>query len=351
MKIDFSIDKLSGGGAERVMVTLANGLSERHEVRLITFTPEDKYEVSSNVKRVKLNHKSFKNHTLKSINNLIKFYQQGHKPDILITFMPYNALIALVVGLILRIDVIVSEHINHTFNKKTKKDLFIQKRFYRYAKHLTVLTKYDIEYFKNMKANVSVMPNPINIPNDINPFQNRKKQILLVGSLNRIHQKGFDAFLPVIAPILKKHEDWKLKILGSGDEGMVLLKRIASELEITNQVIFAGFCSNIEQEMQSSQIFVLPSRHEGLPMGLMEALSNGMACIAYDCISGPRELIDHEKNGLLIENQNCEQMSFELNRLIEDSYLREALAKNSAESVKKYSLDVILSKWENLFNS
>lgn len=350
MRIDFSIDRLSGGGAERVMVTVANALAKNHEVRLITFNDGDQYSVSNNVRRIKLHEGSIKNHKLRSIVNLFRFYKkQEPKPDILISFMPPNGFIAIIVGLLLKIDVIVSEHINHTFNRKNKKDIFIQKYLYRFAGFITVLTGYDVEYFSKMGAKVTVMPNPVSIPNHIKLFKEREKSILLVGSLDRYHQKGFDNFLPVVAPVLKKHPDWTLRILGGGSTGLPYLKNIAQELGIENHIKFEGFCPNVFEIMQNSQIFVLPSRHEGLPMGLMEALSNGMACVAYDCVSGPSELIEHRVNGLLVENQNAEAMEENLTSLLENESLRLDLAKKAPESMKKFSLSEIIGKWETLF--
>lgn len=350
MRIDFSIDRLSGGGAERVMVTVANALAENHEVRLITFNDGDQYAVSNKVRRIKLHQGSIKNHKLRSIYNLFRFYKkQEPKPDVLISFMPPNGFIAIVVGLLLKINVIVSEHINHTYNKKSKKDLFIQKCFYRFADLVTVLTNYDVDYFSKMGAKVKVMPNPISIPSQIKPLMEREKTILLVGSLDRYHQKGFDSILPVVAPILKEHSDWTLRILGGGEKGLPHLKNIAHGLGIEKHIEFAGFCPNVFEIMQNSQIFVLPSRHEGLPMGLMEALSNGMACIAYNCVSGPSELIENQVNGILVENQNAESMQEHLKLLLEDDKLRIELATKAPQSMQKFTLSEIIRKWEALF--
>lgn len=79
MRIDFSIDSLKGGGAERVMVTIADALAENHEIRLITFNDDDKYVVSNKVKRIKLHQGSIKNHKLRSIYNLFRFYKNKNQ--------------------------------------------------------------------------------------------------------------------------------------------------------------------------------------------------------------------------------------------------------------------------------
>ncbi|MHA7864102.1 glycosyltransferase family 4 protein [Flagellimonas marinaquae] len=350
MKIDFSIDSLIGGGAERVMVTIADALAKNHEVRLITFNDGDKYTVSNSVERIRLHEKCIKNHTIRSAYNLYRFYRnQKTKPDVLISFMPTNGFIAIIVGILLNFNVIVSEHINHSFKQKNRKTLFIRKYFYKFANFITVLTSYDVEYYTKMGAKVVVMPNPISVPDRTKPFEKREKTILLVGSLDRYHQKGFDAFLPTVAPILKEHPDWTLRILGGGSTGLPYLQDIARGLGIENHIKFEGFCPNVYEIMQNSQIFVLPSRFEGLPMGLMEAMSNGMACIAYDCITGPSELIEHRENGLLVENQNEVEMQEQLKLLLDNGELKKQLSEKAHRSMLKFTLPEITQKWEALF--
>ncbi|WP_299799160.1 glycosyltransferase family 4 protein [uncultured Maribacter sp.] len=349
MKIDFLINSLSSGGAERVMTTLANAFSEKkNDVRLITFNDNDFYKLNTNVKRVKLHHGLIKNHTIRSLINLFSFlYNKNSRPDILISFLPQNNLITIVVAKILGIKLIISEHSNHKVevSSKIKK---IRKYLYKYADFTTVLTSFDVSFYESLGAKVSVMANPIVLPNKINKFENRKKNILIAGSLNRFKLKGFDSLLHIINPILKSNPDWTLTIAGTGEKGMLKLKDIVRVLNIEEQVIFTGFCENIEELMQNSQIFILSSQYEGLPMVLMEALSNGMSCIAYDCISGPRDLITDNKNGLLIENQNAKLMRDGILKLINDDNLRKKLAENSPLSVDKYSVENIMQQWKDL---
>ena len=272
---------------------------------------------------------------------------KSNRPDVLISFIPSNNLIAILVSLLLGIKVIISEHNNHLANSSFKSK-WIRKLFYRFADTTTVLTSFDEPFFKNLGAKVVIMPNPINIPISINPFNEREKNILVAGSLKRYKVKGFDVLLTIIAPILKKHTDWTLTIAGDGEPGQQILEQLTKELGLTEQVFFTGFCNNMQKLMQNSKIYVLPSKYEGLPMVLMEALSNGMACIAYDCISGPRDLINNGENGLLIENQNEKAMQRGIYGLIENATLMEKLSLNATTSLNKYSLDNIIKKWETI---
>ena len=347
MKIDFLINSLSGGGAERVITTIANGFSKKgYSVKLITFNHNEFYSTNPEINRIKLHHGKIKNHSVRSLINLFFFYLKSkNRPDVLVSFMPKTNSIAILVAKIFKIKVIISEHSNHKVNvpNQTK---WIRKNLYKYADWTTVLTSFDINFYQSLGANVTVMPNPIILPNTISNFQSRDKNILIAGSLNRFEIKGFDILLKIIAPILKTNPEWKLIIAGSGDKGQKILQNISKKLRIENNVIFTGFCDNMTELMQCSQIYVLSSKYEGLPMVLMEALSNGMSCIAYDCISGPRDLIVNMENGLLIENQNQDKMREGINRLVTDNKLRISLAQNAPDTVRKYSLENILKQWE-----
>src|SRR5690606_21613345 len=140
---------------------------------------------------------------------------------------------------------------------------------------------------------VYVMPNPCTYNAYVEDVRKREKVILTVGALDRYHHKGFDNLIPLIAPVLKKHKDWKLKLVGGGSKGVELLKSLTKLHTIESQVIFEGFSNDVSQIMRTSEIYVMPSRFEGLPMVLLEAMSQGMACIAFDCVSGPSDIITH----------------------------------------------------------
>ncbi|WP_405415787.1 glycosyltransferase family 4 protein [Maribacter sp. Asnod1-A12] len=352
MKIDLMINAIVGGGAERVMVTLANAFSNKDNiVNLITFNPGNAYKTNPSVAKVNLHYGKIKNHSIRSFINSFKYYKKkNNRPDILISFMPSNNLIAILMGCIFNIKVIISEHNNHLANPSSKFK-WIRKILYRYADATTVLTSYDVPFYKNLKANVVIMPNPVELPFKTKPFKQRQKNILIAGSLNRYQVKGFDKFLPIIAPILKNNPEWKLIIAGNGDNGLKLLQDLTNNLKIQNQVDFLGFCNNMEEIMQNSKLFILPSKSEGLPMVLIEALSNGMACVAYDCISGPSDLINHNKNGFLIENQNSEILKSSIYHLIENEELMEQLGTNAKISLENYSLNKVIMKWDKLIKS
>ena len=352
MKIDFIIGSLTGGGAERVLVLLGNYFAENgHTVRIITFYDGDAYELDSRISRVRLHDGKIKNHKIRSLINLFGFYKKkSNRPNVIISFITQTNLISIIIAKIYGINIIVSEH-NSYLRAQHPKNLtnFTRTFLYPLANYLTVLTSFDIDYYKKKKVNVVVMPNPCSFTPIVEHNKTKDKTILAIGNLDRYHHKGFDNLLSLVAPVLKNHKDWTLKIIGGGEKGLKFLTKLVNQHNIQNQVIFTGFRKDVNQIMERSEVFILSSRYEGLPMVLLEAMSQGMACIAYDCKTGPADIIENDINGLLIEDQNIEAMQKGLEKLICNEKLRFNLSCNATKTIDKFSLENIGQQWVQLF--
>jgi glycosyltransferase involved in cell wall biosynthesis len=112
-----------------------------------------------------------------------------------------------------------------------------------------------------------------------------------------------------------------------------------------------GFRNDVRDIMRMSEIFILPSRFEGLPMVLLEAMSQGMACIAYDCKTGPSDIINPEyENGILIQDQNIELMQKGLQSLILNETARRELGVKAMKSLDHFTIENIIIKWQKVFD-
>ncbi|NAS30166.1 glycosyltransferase [Flavobacteriaceae bacterium R38] len=352
MKIDFIISSLRDGGAERVLVILANEFADNgHDVTIVTFNDIEKYELNPKINRVRLHRNTIKNQTLRYLINLIKYYfTKKNKPDIAISFLTQTNLTSIIAARLLKIKVIACEHTNHQRTSTNSKIVtFTRKYIYRWAHKITVLTSFDIDYYKKFKSDVMVMPNPCTFE-VVKENKKREKVILAVGNLDKYHIKGFDNLIEVIAPVLNTNSDWKLKFIGGGDKGLSFLQKLVDEKGVSDNVIFDGFKSNVADIMSNSEIFILSSRTEGLPMALLEAMSQGMACISYDCVSGPSDIITNNENGLLIEDQNQKKLQLGISNLITDKDLRKKLQKTAVNSIDSYKKEAIYKKWEKLIS-
>jgi glycosyltransferase involved in cell wall biosynthesis len=350
MKIDFIVNSLVAGGAERVLILLANYFENKgHNVTIITFNEPEVFAANPSVKRIRLHHGCIKNHTVRSIINLFKLYsKKENRPDIMMPFMTQTNFIGALVGKFYGIKVVSAEHNNHLRETDLIGKL-ARKYMYRKSDALTVLTRFDEVHYKSKGVNVYVMPNPCTFDVFKETERRRKKIILAVGDLNRYYHKGFDNLIPLISPILKKNPEWKLKFVGGGDEGKKLLKSLSAKHSIEHQVIFEGYSTKVAEIMADSEIYVLSSRTEGLPMVILEAFARGAACIAFDCVTGPSDIIKPNVNGLLIEDQNFDAMAEGLELLMNNKELRSKLAKEGVNSLDRYKIDAVYKKYLDIF--
>mgnify|MGYP000029409952 CR=1 FL=1 len=352
MKIHFLVNSLVAGGAERVLILLANHFEEKgQDVTIITFNEPEVFSANDNVKRIKLHGGRIKNHMIRSTINLASLYsKKKNRPDVLIPFMTQTNLIGILVGKLYGIKVVSAEHNNH-LKEINSIGNFTRNTAYKYSDALTVLTAFDEKFYKSRNVNVHIMPNPSTFSVFKETTRQREKIILAVGDLNRYHHKGFDNLIPIITPVLKKHPEWKLKLVGGGDDGLKFITELVEKHNISDQVIFEGYSTEVAKIMRESEIYIMTSRFEGLPMVLLEAMSQGMACISFDCKTGPSDIITDNVNGILVEDQNFNAMSKALDQLINTPEQRAKLAANGINSLDNFKIDVIYEKYLDIFES
>ncbi|SIS37071.1 Glycosyltransferase involved in cell wall bisynthesis [Zobellia uliginosa] len=354
MRIDFVISNLGSDGAQRVVATLANYFSEKgHKIRIITFREGDRYQLNPSVERVRLHDTLmiFDSNLVRAAWHLSDFYRKkSNRPDIISSHIHTMGLVTIPISRLYGIKLVVSEHNNFQATKVSLKKRILWDFLYRFPDTVTILTSFDKAFFEKRNKNVIVMPNPLSFEPSLGLEDRSDKTIVVAGNLDRFHHKGFDNLMYIVAGVVKKHADWQFKIVGDGAKGLSILRAKAEELGVAEAIEFAGYRSDIKEILQTSEIFMLCSRYEGLPMVLMEAASQGIACIAYDCISGPSEIIQDGRSGLLVNNQDVDDMVRKTNILIENRTLRKELGQNATKDVEKFSIDKIGQKWQDIFN-
>lgn len=340
---------MTDGGAQRVISLIANYLDDKgHQIRVISFTGGDQYPMNETIERIRL-HKQplIKSVIFSGFFSLLSFYKKKeNRPDIMNSHIDLLGYMTIPVAKIYGIKIIVSEH-NNYLSRYTYQEKFLWSFLYPMANAVTILTRFDLDYFSKKNKKVVVMPNPCSFEIADNLPSKRKKEIVAIGQLNRYHHKGFDNLIKIAKLVGNQKPGWKFIIIGAGDHGREFLERMVDETGTTN-IEFSGYRTDIKDILNKAEIFILPSRFEGLPMTLLEACSQGAACIAYDCVSGPSDILTNEENGLLIEDQNIEAMVKGLLRLIDDNTFREKLQKNAPLALEKFSMTNVGNKWENL---
>ena len=118
---------------------------------------------------------------------------------------------------------------------------------------------------------------------------------------------------------------------------------------VDDQQLFRGVTTDLDGALSNASVYALPSREEGFPIALMEAMAYGLPSVAFDCAPGIRELLEDEVSGLLVNPGNVPGFVTALERLIEDAGLRRKLGGQAKEAVAKFSPEAVVGRWEDLF--
>lgn len=191
---------------------------------------------------------------------------------------------------------------------------------------------------------VIAIANPSPFPLQDNVPSLEYKNILCVGRLT--HQKGFDLLIPAWAKIADVLVGWKIVIVGSGEDEQ-MLKQMAIDYKVDQSIDFVGQQKNMDQFYRKASFFCMSSRFEGLPMVLLEAQSYGLPIVAFDCDTGPAEVIENSHKGYLVKLGDILDLSRAIVEEIEsESYEQQINISKSLNS--RFEIEHILSKW-NVF--
>jgi GalNAc-alpha-(1->4)-GalNAc-alpha-(1->3)-diNAcBac-PP-undecaprenol alpha-1,4-N-acetyl-D-galactosaminyltransferase len=172
-----------------------------------------------------------------------------------------------------------------------------------------------------------------------------RRTVLSVGRMSR--EKGFDLFLRAFALCAQRHEQWDLRIVGDGPE-RCWLSTLAEDLHISHRTHVDGPTRSPFTALQEADLFILPSRREGFPNVLLEAMACGLPVISFDCPSGPSEIISHGQNGLLVPAGDVQGLAAAMDRLMSSDSQRRQLAVNAVEVADRYRPERIFGMWDSL---
>lgn len=231
---------------------------------------------------------------------------------------------------------------------KTKRRLmvYIKALLYRRATWVTAVSK---GVAKECEKILKIRPSKIIIVNNpmvnevlkkgmkepvLHPFYKKFSQIIL--AIGRFEwQKDYDTLFSAFKIVADSNKEVGLFILGKGPLEEYFKSKV-SEMGLSERVEFGGFDKNPFKYISASTLYVLSSRHEGMPGTLIQAMACGTACISTDCPTGPNELIESFKNGVLVEVGNVKELSSSIDQLLTDQLLREQIKLNAPKAVEKF---------------
>lgn len=170
----------------------------------------------------------------------------------------------------------------------------------------------------------------------------RKKQVLAVGRFND-YLKGFDSLVTCFSML--KNDDWTLVFAGGDAQLGKKLFELAEKLNIQNRIQFRGKVKDIDNLYAEAGIFVLPSRAEGFPNALVEAMAAGLPCIAFKYNPGISEIIEDGYNGILVEKGNINALAEKLDYMIENEAERIKLGNNARKIKEKLAIEHICAQY------
>lgn len=360
MNITLVVSSLGSGGAERVLAGLANYWVQFHNVTIVTYLEKTEfYRLDKRVVRKTAVANNSKNKAINFVKRLKNIRQaiKNSKPDVVLSFVDRCNVLTLVATKGLNLNVIVAERTNPIYYTIGKSWEILRRITYPFASRIVIQTA-DIqpwaEKFKPSK-DIFVIPNAIdkeraqlietvkieNLYSTL-PFE---KNIIAIGRLS--HEKGCDQLLKAFAKVHHDIPGWGLNIVGDGILRQSM-QALAEQLNISSKVKFHGNQNNPFIALNMADLFVLPSRVEGFPNVLLEAMAMGKACISFNCPSGPSELITDKQNGLLIEKENIQALGEAITLLANNSKLRETYARQASISVKKFNEAEVMNQWDKV---
>lgn len=356
MKIFIVCNSLGSGGAERVGANLANGFIQHgHQVYIVTdINRPIHYPVEKEVQILPFGKKD-DGKIKKWLHAIINIRKYAHKeqPDIIMGITNLPSFVAKLGVTGMGIPVILTIH--HAVERIKSQQLSIVTRFYdqhisKIYKYVAVLSNADKEFLHNRKG-IFVMPNPVSF-SPAESFPQKEKIVIAAGQFNRWHYKGFDILIKAWAKLAPKYPEWKLQLAGTGPQKDIdYIQSLSKEYNVINRMDFLGFRKDIHDLFNKASIFVLSSRSEGLPMVLIEAMSQGCAPVATSNLGRTRDIITSENEGIICEPEDVEGLASGMERLIDDEAWRQLIQHNAIERSKFYALDNIINMWEELFKT
>jgi len=363
----------SVGGAEKVLVDLANGFVEKgNKVTIIVCENKNGfpyYKLNDNVNFINLRVEQKINFPLRVIRKIcklsnvdygyffnideidckLKYWLDKEKYDVLINFFPH--------------------HLNYILCNKPKNVPVVQMlhgsidwldRFSGMNKDKTIINRMQevncVQVL--MQSYVSLLENRISVPVKFIPNivpnmieSNYRKKVVLLARFDKL-QKRNHLLIDAYSKIAHLFQEWELHVYGMKytDGYVEKCEKLIQKYGLESKCYLHDPVQNVNDVLKEAAIFALPSSFEGFPLALTEAMSAGVPCVAFKTCAGVNELIVDGYNGFLSED-SIDDFADKLKFLMMDINLCKSMGANAKESVKQYSKDAVVGEWIKLINN
>jgi glycosyltransferase involved in cell wall biosynthesis len=268
-----------------------------------------------------------------------------HEPDVVLSFLGATNITTIASAQGLSSRIVISERNDPGRQELDEPWQSLRPIVYPAADVITANSHGAIEHMQHYcaSAKLGYVPNPVVELTRLN--RPRSNTVLFLARL--VPQKGPDILIDAFAKFVRENPDWSLQIAGDGPMDSELKSRVRS-LEIEDRVFFHGRVKDPTDLLARASVFVLPSRFEGTPNSLLEAMAARLACIVTDASPGPLRLIQHGVSGLVVKTEDATELASALHQLAQDPEMRQKVGQAAWTRTRAFGLENVARDWERL---
>jgi GalNAc-alpha-(1->4)-GalNAc-alpha-(1->3)-diNAcBac-PP-undecaprenol alpha-1,4-N-acetyl-D-galactosaminyltransferase len=355
VRLTLVIHSLGAGGAQRVATTLANAWVERGDkVTILTFTDHECpfYTLDPRVVFRQLGGSRRSVGAFQRLSNnarrvlRLRSELRRSRPSCIVSFIDQVNVITSLAALGLGTRVVIAERVDPIMAPISLIWRQLRDWTYKLADRIVMQTASAAASLPaGVRSRVVVIPNPVRMVPVDPAGRDRSARKLVLGIGRLVPQKGFDLLVEAFGKLAAEFSGWDLVILGEGP-CRPTLEAAVRRLRLEERILLPGVVSDVAAYLTRTDLFVLASRFEGFPNVLCEAMSFGVACIATDCRSGPREIVRPGVDGQLVPVDSLPALTDAMRQLMVDEQLRVRLACRAREVSERFGLDRVLASWD-----